>query len=521
MSNMQNFVNRQNGRTGSPQDGQQPKNPQRQLTAANAKVQMKPSVARPPTAQGLSVGAASIAQHQSAPLQHQHLQRRPSAEGRKRDLYDTDASSLESTTNYSVVHLENSPQALQQQVDPDVEESETGDDDVFGEEEYDGEGGSNLEQYQDYFAKHNVRYEDRLWFLKETQPQLFDDSPQLLPTIDGDSYPTTTDGNPTEREEQQEEHLEGPVRSSPSPQRFPPGQSTSLFNQQPVQQRLVPVTLFSKSKQIRGQQRTEGAAHTRGQSVQQNDAAYLPTSQPPTYSQANPEPGLAAPPVTQAHQEVTVQPGRADQPRWVPRLPPGPGHIHNYVPRINEPVAHPTHATAVRTMAIPIVQQHVDTAPVEEVAAEPVGDYNPDVLFDMDYEQLRGEDFDKNPRAGEPVLSKDMLEKPLEERLKYAHQKLDAATRFEFFNALPTNEWEDAGDWFLDRFSEIIRKTKDARQKKRKMAQDIEQEIEMRHKHVAKKQRLVEDAMAKMKTKGEGLVPKSPRASKSPLTKRR
>ena len=138
----------------------------------------------------------------------------------------------------------------------------------------------------------------------------------------------------------------------------------------------------------------------------------------------------------------------------------------------------------------------------------------------MTYDQLRDESFDKSPREREHILPEDMREKSLPERLQFAQQKLDPAAQSEFFSSLPTNEWEDAGDWFLYQFSAIIKRTKEARQKKRKTAEGVEQKIEARHEHVAKKQRLVEGAMAKMKAQGEGLVPKSPRASKSPRPRR-
>jgi flagellar hook-basal body complex protein FliE len=86
---------------------------------------------------------------------------------------------------------------------------------------------------------------------------------------------------------------------------------------------------------------------------------------------------------------------------------------------------------------------------------------------------------------------------------------------------LPTTEWEDAGDWFLDQFSSIIKRTKEARQKKRKLAQEFEKEVEKRHKHVSKKQHQVESAMSKMQTQGQGLVPRSPKPSVSPRPKKR
>ena len=132
----------------------------------------------------------------------------------------------------------------------------------------------------------------------------------------------------------------------------------------------------------------------------------------------------------------------------------------------------------------------------------------------MSYGQLRNESFDTNPRARPSVPSKEDLQKPLVERLELVQQNPDAVQQSEFFQSLPTTEWEDAGDWFLDRFQDIIRRTKEARQKKRKLAQEFEAEVEKRHEHVSKRQHQVQQAMEKMKSQGEGLVPRSPRSRK-------
>ncbi|KAF2623737.1 hypothetical protein BU25DRAFT_173716 [Macroventuria anomochaeta] len=530
MSALQNFVKgSRNGRPGSPQNGQ-PVN--RQAIAANARVQMKPGVARPPTAQGLHARGESVAQHQSASLQPQHLQRRPSGEGRKRDPWETDAeSSIDTTVNQSGVEVENSPQVDQQLLQPDNEESETGgDEEASGEDEFDEEEEPEIDEtLNEYLAQHNMAHashEERMRFLQETQPQLFR-------TIDGDSYPTTTDGNPTELDEQQEPLFEDLGSPSPSPQRLPQhGTNAPLFNQQPLQRNSasdVPHAntampqnskLWRQGAQIRGQQRTDGAVHVRGQSGQQHKTALPPTSRPATYSQVSREQGLAAPPTAHPRPEVVIQGDSGGLPQRSSRLPTGPRRIQNPVPKITEPAAISKHASTARAKVVPIVQQHVEPAPIEEPPTLPDGDYNPDVLFKMDYDQLRDESFDRNPHEADPVLPEDMRDKSLDERLLFAQHKLDPAAQFEFFSALPTNEWEDAGDWFLDQFSAIIKRTREARQKKRKAARDFEQQIEERHKHVAKKQRLVEGAMAKMKAQGEGLVPKSPRASKSPRPRR-
>lgn len=534
---MQKFVqSKSNGRPGSPHNGQQPVNAQRQAQAANLKVSMKAGIARPPTAQGILARGEGGAQHQSATLQ-QHPQRRLSDEGRKGDLYDTDhGSSLDTTNDRSVFQVENTQQIDQQQVQPVHAHAEDGDEEEASQEDGDDEESQFEfdENIINLLAENDLAdasYEQRMQFVHG--------HPHLFRQIDGDSYPPTTDGNPTEWGEQQEQHVEDLGSPSPSPQRLhQQNPRVSTHYTQPLRQmhasnvqqansamRQNP-TLWQQSAQLRGQQRADGTVHTRGQLGQQHNAGQLPSSQPPTYSQANgQQQGLVAPPAPQARSVPVSQGGHGRMPQQAPRLPAEQRRTQNPALRVTEPAVPANHASATRAKIVPIVKQHLEPAlaeesPVEEPPVPPEGDYDAEVLFDMDYNELRDESFDKSPRGNEPLLPEDVREKSLEDRLKYSREHLDPTAQSQFFSALPTNEWEDAGDWFLDQFSAIIKHTREARQKKRKKAQGFEKEIEERHTHVAKKQRLVEGAMAKMKTQGEGLVPKSPRASKSPRPKR-
>lgn len=537
LQNMQNFVKgNRNGRPESPHQGQPKVNPQRAAQAANLKVQMRAEVARPGTAhnfQGLHERGESIAQHQPASLQQQHLQRRPSDEGRRRDPYDTDAQSIDTTVNHSVIQVENTQPYDQQQFQPEDQEDETGDEEGNSDEdEFDGqlEFAEDVQQYLDETGYAQASYDEQIQWLRETKPHIF-------PTVDGDSYPTTTEGNLTEVDEQQEQPLEHPDPPSPSPRRLArPGQPPSMFNQQAQRSHHAPdmqhntlipqqtSRLYQQGAQLRGQQRLESTTHGRNQHSQQHGNVEPPTSQPPSYSQTTREQGLATPPTAPPRPGALAPGAQGGLPQRSSRMPPAQANTQNPGPRIAEPTTTSRRVPDTRSQVVPMIQQPVEPAPVEpSVVDEPLEyacDYDRDTLYNMRYDALRDESFDKDPREQELALPEDMQEKPLVERLQFAQQKLDPLDQAKFFSALPTTEWEDAGDWFLDRFSTIITRTREARQKKRKQAQSFEKRIEMRHERVAKKQRLIEGAMAKMQEQGEGLVPKSPRASKSPRPKR-
>lgn len=517
---MQNFVK---DRGASPQNGQPAINFARQAIAANAKVSIKdrPSSRNSLTRPNIPSRGLGNAQNSSA-----ILQQRPEPREQKHDLYDTDAGSIDTTVNLSVHQSEgaqaNSHQHEQHDQVIDSGEESNQSDDLY-EVEYEddlGQGAIKVltaNQFQIYQREEQLRHFNGV-------------SHQSLPTIDGDSYPTTTDGQPTVWEGGEEQHFEVEARNraaSPSPQRMMvAGKLTRSSAPQPLHNGAVsnrkgashispkPHSIFQQSAGLRGQQRAIA------QPVQQsasNFQSHMPaqfSSQPPTYSQANPGNRQGLPQhhdVRQNSQEQAPRPPQHEQQHrsglsqaQFQALPLGmtsrPAERHS----------------STRLKAEPTTKQPpVGPAPVMNVSVAPGGDYEHEKLFAMNYEDLKMENFDVDPYADPPVLVDDILQKPLIERLEFVQKELETEQQTKFFCSLPTTEWEDAGDWFLDRFQSIIQRTKEARQKKRKLAQGFELEVEKRHKHVAKKQHQVEDAMDKMKTQGEGLMPKSPRPRQS------
>jgi hypothetical protein len=520
MAGMQQFVHgHRDARAGSPQNRPSSSSTSRRTIGANAKVPMKQHVARgqaPPT------HGENVAHHQSLSLPQQHVQQRSG--GGERHPWGTDTGSIDSTANQSVVRVKDEPKVNQQQMQ--LEDREAGDDeDASDEDEREGAEGSEWsEDVDEYLAENNLAgasREDQEAFLIKTQPHLF-------ATIDGDSYPTTTDGNPTVWDEQHHPRFEDLGSPPPSPKRpFREDLDPSSLHQHPLQRNAasghvnaaMPQAIWRQGAQIRGKQRTDDAFHDREQPFQPHAAVYPPTSQPPKNSQATVQQHNATFPAMQARPEVSVQGVRSSLPQASSGLPPGPKHHQNPMPNTIQPTPASKHTSTIRAKVVPTLQPHIEPAPSEEPVVFPSGDYNEDVLSKMEYDQLKDESFDTNPRAHIPVVPEEMRSKPLTERLEFA-QKLDPADQSEFFGTLPTDEWEDAGEWFLDQFDAIIKKTREARQKKRTAAKGFEKEIEERHQHVAKKQRLVASAMSKMKAQGEGLVPRSPRPSKSPRSRR-
>ncbi|KAH0143012.1 hypothetical protein KCU67_g13766, partial [Aureobasidium melanogenum] len=121
----------------------------------------------------------------------------------------------------------------------------------------------------------------------------------------------------------------------------------------------------------------------------------------------------------------------------------------------------------------------------------------------------QNEPFDGPPREDVHDTQSD-LSKPLSERLE-AVAKLDVRRQKELFSSLQLAQWEEAGDWFQERFSEIFGKLKAARKKRREMASEFEQQIAQRQQALTKKRKITDDALSEMKKSGSLVLESTPK----------
>jgi hypothetical protein len=148
-----------------------------------------------------------------------------------------------------------------------------------------------------------------------------------------------------------------------------------------------------------------------------------------------------------------------------------------------------------------------------EHALEDALDYNPDDLVEMTYADLQAESFDEDPQRQSDLPADIQQIADLNERLHIA-SGLTPTEQALFFRSLPLMEWEEAGDWFLERFGEILNKFKEARKEKRTAAMMMEKEIEDRHNVVTKKMKSTESALQDMKKTGGMVLSGTPKKSK-------
>nr|POE87978.1 hypothetical protein CFP56_11207 [Quercus suber] len=176
-----------------------------------------------------------------------------------------------------------------------------------------------------------------------------------------------------------------------------------------------------------------------------------------------------------------------------------PYHRHNF----RVPATHQT-----------MEENNLDDRPLPEVESHgsPQLDYSLPELYGMQYADIKAQDFDKNPNYHDTQASPYTSDVPLSDKLD-ALFKSSPTQQALFFDSLKIDEWEEAGDWFLDRFGDVVRDFRVARQKKRKAARCMEDDIEQRHEAVVKKRQTIELTLDSIRATGAAILSGTPQGS--------
>lgn len=156
-----------------------------------------------------------------------------------------------------------------------------------------------------------------------------------------------------------------------------------------------------------------------------------------------------------------------------------------------------------------LTEENPDEHPEPQTVFEEPLDYDLEELYNKNYASLKGEPFDHSPHAQPYVVPGLQNSAALTDKLVQLNGA-EPQTQSNFFASLNIDEWEEAGDWFLDRFGDTIKRLKDVRREKRKAARAFEDEIEMRETAVSKKRTLTNAAMVEMKTSGAAVLQSTP-----------
>ncbi|KAI1409579.1 extracellular mutant protein 11-domain-containing protein [Hypoxylon sp. FL1857] len=132
-------------------------------------------------------------------------------------------------------------------------------------------------------------------------------------------------------------------------------------------------------------------------------------------------------------------------------------------------------------------------------------DYDDGTLAGMDYAELKNEAFDFDPAQAEAQSAIGPPRGTLSEKLDIFLDK-EQASQMEFFSKMSVNDWETSGDWFLERFGEVMQRLRDARRTKRTIIQDFENEIAERDEAVRNKIQGIDRTLAELRSEGEGMM---------------
>ncbi|KAK8079811.1 hypothetical protein PG997_007629 [Apiospora hydei] len=132
-------------------------------------------------------------------------------------------------------------------------------------------------------------------------------------------------------------------------------------------------------------------------------------------------------------------------------------------------------------------------------------DYDDGALAAMQYDSLRNEDFDYDPAQAESQSTRLPLQGTLPDKLQHYLDR-DQEAQSTFFTSMPVGEWDDAGDWFLEKFGGVMNRLKEARQAKRQMVEDFENEVAEREDAVRHKIGGIDRTLVELKSEGAKMM---------------
>ncbi len=148
-------------------------------------------------------------------------------------------------------------------------------------------------------------------------------------------------------------------------------------------------------------------------------------------------------------------------------------------------------------------------------AAGPELDYDKKTLFGMAYQELANQTFETRAPAqrASAVVIKG---KTLQDKLGKAFLLSKNATpddetsasdqQVEFLRDLSIREWEEAGDWFVGRFGDVMKNLVELRRERRNVADGFEKRLAERDAVVARKVQTLDEELRDMKKGGMGIL---------------
>jgi hypothetical protein len=130
-------------------------------------------------------------------------------------------------------------------------------------------------------------------------------------------------------------------------------------------------------------------------------------------------------------------------------------------------------------------------------------------LMGKSYAEVENDSWELSPPT--PVANRGAaapltLEDRLEDIVKRTEVGGDNDATMQFFMDMSTTDWEESGDWFVDRFSQIMQDMKNNRKKRRAITEKFESEIRAREEAVRGKSENLKKTFEDMQASGEGVL---------------
>lgn len=136
--------------------------------------------------------------------------------------------------------------------------------------------------------------------------------------------------------------------------------------------------------------------------------------------------------------------------------------------------------------------------------SRPSVDYDDDVLSTMTFQNLMDEPFDLVPRI-RGASNEETSATNLATRLELIQSQGDHEQR-QLFKNMTIDEWEDAGQWFVDQFASIMTRLREARRGKRRTVEAFEAEASQREEAIRLRTNVIDKKLNKMKRDGQRVV---------------
>ena len=135
-------------------------------------------------------------------------------------------------------------------------------------------------------------------------------------------------------------------------------------------------------------------------------------------------------------------------------------------------------------------------------------DYNDAELHAMNYASLNNQSFDFDPQTAaalQPPATLPPAGGTIEERLEH-YRSQGSMDQHEFFTRVSVDEWDEAGDWFLEQFGGVVKRLKQARRAKRLLVRRFEDEVAAREEAVRGKMEGIERTLEDLKQEGQTMM---------------